>query len=139
MKQGTTFGPIICCASTLKVNAIQEAVKYQYGKVFMDAIAAVGMTYNIKKWIQNCKGIEILNKMMHGLRKTKCIVINMGKEPEEVIEERVKEGIVQERDICKYLGMVINKLGNFKDHILELNRKCEVIIKKLVQLVQKTR
>ena len=41
--------------------------------------------------------------------------------------ERVKEGIVQETDTYKYLGMAINKLGNLEDHILELNRKCEVI------------
>ena len=39
----------------------------------------------------------------------------------------VNDGKVQETDIYKYLGMVINKLGNLKDHILELNRKCEVI------------
>ena len=55
------------------------------------------------------------------------MVINMGEEPEKVIEERVKEEIVQETDIYKYLGMVINKLENLKDHILILNRKCEVI------------
>ena len=55
------------------------------------------------------------------------MVINAEKEPEEVIEENVKEGIVQETDIYKYLGMVINKLGNLKDHILELNRKYKVI------------
>ena len=29
LKQGTIFGPIMCCASTSGVNAIQEAVKYQ--------------------------------------------------------------------------------------------------------------
>ena len=55
------------------------------------------------------------------------MVINTGKEPEEAIEERVKKGIVQETDIYKYLGLVVNKVGNLKDHILELNRKCEVI------------
>ena len=49
------------------------------------------------------------------------MVINTGKEPEEAMVERVNEGIVQETD------MVINKSGNLKDHILELNRKCEVI------------
>ena len=32
--------------------------------------------------------------MIYGLKKTKYMVINMGKEPEEVIEERVKERIV---------------------------------------------
>ena len=55
------------------------------------------------------------------------MVINTGKEPEEAIEERVKKGIVQETDIYKYLGLVVNKVGNLKDRILELNRKCEVI------------
>ena len=55
------------------------------------------------------------------------MVINTGKEPEEAIQERVKKGIFQETDIYKYLGMVINKSGNFKDHILKLNRACEVI------------
>ena len=68
--------------------------------------------------------MEIEKKMIYGLKKTKHMVINTGKEPEEVIEERLKEEIVQETDICKYLGMVINKLGNLKDHILQLNRKC---------------
>ena len=43
------------------------------------------------------------------------------------IEERVNKGIVQETDIYNYLSMVINKSGNLKDHILELNRKYEVI------------
>ena len=33
VKQGTIFGPIMCCASTSRVNEIQEAVKYEYGKV----------------------------------------------------------------------------------------------------------
>ena len=71
--------------------------------------------------------METEKKMIYGLKKTRYMVINTGKEPEEVIEDRVKEGIVQEVDIYKYLGMVINKSGNLKNHILELNRKCEVI------------
>ena len=55
------------------------------------------------------------------------MVINMAKEPEEAIEEKVKEEIVQERDIYKYLGMVINKSGNLKKKVIELNKKCENI------------
>ena len=31
MKQGTIFGPIMCCATTSRVNTIQDSVKYQYG------------------------------------------------------------------------------------------------------------
>ena len=47
----------MCCASTVRVTEIQEAVKYQYGgvvidtSVFMDDIAAVETAYNIRKGI----------------------------------------------------------------------------------------
>ena len=68
-----------------------------------------------------------IEKKIYGLKKTKYMGINMGREPEEAIEEIVKEGIVQETDIYKYLGMLINKSGNLKDYILKLNRKCEEI------------
>ena len=83
----------MCCASTSRVNKIQEAVKDQYGKVnigmpvFMDDIAAVGTTDNIRKGIQNCRKMEIEKKMIYGLKKTKYMVINTAKEPEEVIKE----------------------------------------------------
>ena len=95
--------------------------------VFMDDIAAVGTADNIRKGIQNCRRMEIEKKMIYGLKKTKYMVINTVIEPQEVIEERVKEGTVQQTDIYKYLGMLINKLRNLKDYTLELNRKYEVI------------
>ena len=98
-KQGTLFGPIMCCASTSRINAIQKSVKYWYGKVeigmsvFMNDVAAVGKADDIRKGIKNCRRMEIEKKMIYGLKKTKYMVINTGKKPEEVIEERVKEGI----------------------------------------------
>ena len=55
------------------------------------------------------------------------MVINTGKEPEEAIEERVKEGVVQDRNMYKHLRMVINKSENLKNHILDLNKKCKAI------------
>ena len=108
MKQGTIFDLIICCASTSRVNEIPGAVKYQYGKVeigvsvVMDDMAAVGTADN-RKGKRNCRRMEIEKKMIYGLKKTKYMVIHTGKEPEEIIE-RVKEVIVQETGIYKYLG-----------------------------------
>ena len=75
---------------------MQFKVKYQYGKVeidmpvFMDDIAGVGTADNIRKRIENCRRMEIEKKMIYGLKKTKYMVINTRKEPEEVIEERAK-------------------------------------------------
>ena len=43
--------------------------------------------------------MEIENKMIYGLKKTKYMVISTEKKLEEVIEEIVKEGTVQETDI----------------------------------------
>ena len=83
--------------------------------------------------------MEIEKKLIHGLKKTKYMVINTGKEPEEIIEERVKEGIAKETDIYKYLGMVFNKLENLKNPMLELNRKCEVINRKINAIGEKHR
>ena len=114
MKHGIIFGPVMCCASTSRVNQIQGAVKYQYGKVqivisvFMDDIAAVETADNIRKGIQNCRKMKIEKKMIYGLKKTKYMVINTRKEPKEIIEDRVKERIVPETDIYKYLGLVMN-------------------------------
>ena len=37
--------------------------------------------------------------MLYGLKKTKYMVINTGKEPKETIQESIMEQIVQETDI----------------------------------------
>ena len=140
----------MCYASTSRVNVIQEAVKYQHGKVeigmpvFMDDTAAVETTDNIRKVIQNCRRTEIEKKMIYGLKKVEYMIINTGKEPVEAIVERVKEGIVQETDIYKYLEMVIKKSGNLRDYTLELNKKCamndrEISANEAKQLVGKKR
>ena len=66
-------------------HAIQEVVKYQYGKVeigmpvFVDDIAAVGTADDIRKGIQNCRRMEIEKKLICGLKKPKYMVINMVK------------------------------------------------------------
>ena len=57
--------------------------------VFMDDIAAIEKADDIRKGIQNGRRMEIEKKMMYGLKKTKYMVVNARKEPEEVIEERV--------------------------------------------------
>ena len=69
VKQGTIFGPTMCCESTSRVNAIHEAVKYQYGRVeigmpvFMDDMAAVGTADDIRTGTQNCRRMEIEKKI----------------------------------------------------------------------------
>ena len=131
VKQGTIFGSVICCASTSRVNSIHKTVKYEYGKisigmpVYMDDISAVGNAENVRKGIQNCRRMEIEKKMEYGLKKSKYMIIGTGKDKEEEIKEVVKEGMIQRTETYKYLGLIINEKGNLKDHIKELQKKCE--------------
>ena len=107
VKQGTIFGPIMCCAETSAVNSIGEEVKYSYGKinigmpVFMDDIATAGKAEHIRKSINNCARMEKENKISFDLKKTKYIIVKTGREEE--IHETVKAGRIQRTDTCKYL------------------------------------
>ena len=55
VKQGTTYGLIMCCTSTAKVSEIGEKIICKYGNieivmpVFMDDIAAIGDADTIRK------------------------------------------------------------------------------------------
>ena len=75
VKQGSIFGPIMCCATTSKVNNIGEIVQYSYGKVdigmsvYMDDIAGAGGIAEIRKGIRNCSKMEKEKKMRYGLKK----------------------------------------------------------------------
>ena len=68
VKQGPTYGPIMCCASKTRVNEIGEKVICEYGNieiampVFMDDIAAIGDADTIKIGIRNCRKMETEKK-----------------------------------------------------------------------------
>ena len=135
VKQGTIFGPTMCCAETFTVSSIGEGVKYSSGKinigmaVFMDDIATAGKTEHIRKGIKNCVRMEKEKKISFGLKKTKYMIVKTGGEKEE-INETVKAGRIQRTDKCKYLGMIIPTDGQLTEHVKELNSRCESSTKK---------
>ena len=73
VKQRPTYGPIMCCASTAKVNKIGEKLICKYGNielgmpVFMDDIADAD---TIREGIRNCRKMET-EKIQYGLKKNK--------------------------------------------------------------------
>ena len=48
--------------------------------------------------------MEKMKKTTYGLKKTQYMVMNTGREKEEIIEEEVKEGVVQRTKEYEYLG-----------------------------------
>ena len=137
VKQGTTDGSIMCCASTARVNEIGEKVICKYGNieigmpVFMDDIAAIGGADTIRKRIRNCRKMETEKKIQYGLKKTKYLTIRTGREKQEQIEEEVKEGKIDEVATYSYLGIMLNKEGNLKEHIKETESKASRIIREI--------
>ena len=136
VEQGTTYGPIMCCASTARVNEIGEKVICKYGNreigvpIFMDDIAVIGDADTIRKGIRNCRKMETEKKIQYRLKKTKYMTIITGRENQEQIEE-VKEGKIEEVDTYIYLGIMLNKEGNLKEHIKETENKAIKIIREI--------
>ena len=127
----------MCCASTAKVNEIGEKVICKYGNieigipVFMAGIVAIGDADTIRKRISNCRKMETEKKIQYGLKKKKYMTIITGRESQEQIEEEVKEGKIEEVDTYIYLGIMLNKEGNLKEHIKETKSKASRIIREI--------
>ena len=144
VKQGSTYGPIMCCTATSNVKDISEKVEVKYGEIligmsiFMDDIAAIGGAEDIRKCIRNCRKMETEMKMEYGLTKTNIVVIKTGKGITEKIEEEVRAGKVKETDKVRYLGMVINSEGNLKDHIRLVETKTNNISKEIKAIGSKS-
>ena len=91
VKQGTTYGSIMCCVATTRVTDIGEKVCYKYGDTeigmpaFMDDISAVGDAEEVEKGIRNCRKMETWKKFDYGLKKTKIMIVRIGKEEVEQI------------------------------------------------------
>ena len=138
VKQGTIFGPIMCCAETSTVNSTGEQVKYRYGKinvgmpVFMDEIATAGKAEHIKKDINNCARIEKEEKISFGLKKTKHMIVKTGREEKE-LNEIVQAGRIKRTVKCKYLGMTISTDGQLTENIKNLAVDVTLSTKKYVQ------
>ena len=60
----------------------------------------------------NCAKMEKEKKIWYGLKKTKYLMVNAGKEREEILQENVKSGQVQKTETYHCLGITINNEGN---------------------------
>lgn len=84
---------------------------------------SAGSAEDIRKAIRNCKAMETLKKFTYGLKKTKYMVFNTGREKEEVIEEEVKAGKVNKTEEYKYVGFNVDGKGNCQHHIRKKGKK----------------
>ena len=129
VKQGTVLGPDLCCIETDAINKIGESQERNLGEqiigilVFVDDVMSAGTAEEIRSAIRNFAEMEKRKKFTYGLKKTKYMIMKTGREKEEKIEENVKEGVVEETDEYKWLGLLLSKEGNLLLHIKNKKKK----------------
>ena len=123
VKQGTIWGPEMCCIETDSINRLGERNDSNVGKIavgilgYVDDILGGDKAEAVRKTIRKMRQLETEKKYTFGIDKTKYMVINTGREAEEMIEEEIERGKVTKTDEYKYIGLWLNKEGNLKTHI----------------------
>ena len=128
VKQGTIWGPEMCCIETDSINRLGEYSEVNIGKIeagilgYVDDILGGEMAESVRKVIRKMRELEIQKKFTFGIDKTKYMVVETGSEKEEEIRENIERGVVQKAEEYKYLGLWLNSDGTLKTHI-EKKRK----------------
>ena len=141
VKQGTVFGPLLCCASTQRVIDIGEKAKTMVGPdigiealVYVDDIAGAGSKNVIEGIIRNTAKMEVEKKFTFNTDKTKYISMTKKRRTEEEINEQIEQGKVERTKDYKYLGNWIGEDGTAERQIQEMENKGEVISKEITRI-----
>ena len=136
VKQGTVFGPKLCCVSTGKINKIGRKAKtvlspnISIGAVtFVDDIGAIGSPDTVETVGKNCSAMEEEKGMEFSLPKTNWMCVKTGKEPKKDIKIEVKQGKIKEAVEYKHLGNWWNEKGNFDRQITHMEKKANDMIR----------
>ena len=118
VKQGTIWGPEMCCIETDSINRIGENCKttieeIEYGVLgYVDDVLGAGSAEKIRKCARCMRRLEILKKYTFGMDKTHYLIMNTGKEEDELIEEELEGGKIERTEVEEYLGFWLNENGN---------------------------
>ena len=132
VRQGTVYGPLICAASTDRINTISEKIVTNYGPnleiqalIFVDDIASAGDHICSMKTINACRRLETEKKFTFNLKKSGVLVVKTGnkKETIEPVIAQVKRGAFPSIQSYKYSGTTITEEGTFRGSIKEIKKK----------------
>ena len=133
VKQGTIFGPKLCCSSTSKINEIGAKSMTVVSPnldiealIYVDDIEAIGSKRVIEVAGENLKKMEEAKGFTFGIGngKTQYMVINnRGKKKTTEVEIKLKNGIVTKTKEYKYLGNWLDERGTMERQLQEMETK----------------
>ena len=138
VKQGTVFGPKLCCISTEKVNSIQHVVSTSLtpemtigAPVYVDDILGIGSVETVERVIRNTREMEVQKKFRFSKKKSKYMMINTGRDKTKEVNECVNDGVVDRAREYKYLGWWFNEKNNADRQMDELESKVDYMIREI--------
>ena len=145
VKQGTVFGPKLCCASTGKINEGLEEKEVIYPTVsiqamtYMDDIEGGGTAKFVQAVMDQCREKEIEKLWEFSAKKSKWMCIANRKKKTEQLEVEVRQGLLGKTEVYKLLGNMVNNKGNMDDQIKYMEGKVGGIIREGVKMCCATR
>ena len=136
VRQGTVNGPPICAAVMDTVNSIGYDSVTHYGPylivktlAYVDDLGSAGGAETANRMIMNCNIMEERKKITFNTDKGKSayLVIHQ-KKGSGVITATVKKGEFEEVEEYKYLGVWLDKTGQYRINILKKKEKIPYMI-----------
>ena len=134
VKQGTVYGPKLCCASTGKINENLDKQEMLYPSVslqavtFMDDIFSGGAKNFVQAVMTNCKIKEAEKLWEFSSKKSPWMCIKNGSRNVEDIEVEVTQGKLGKTSVHKVLGNYVNDKGNMDDQLKFMEEKLGGVI-----------
>ena len=137
VKQGTVFGPKLCCGSTGMINKGVEEEEIIFPTLSAKAVAYVddieggGSKKLVQAIMMSCveKEEEKLWEFSVDKSKWMCIDKNKKNREREIIDVEVRQGKLEKTDLYKYLGNMVNELGNMDDQLKFMEEKLPGILR----------
>ena len=138
VRQGTIFGPKLCCISTQKVNnrriPMSTTVSPELGikaPVYVDDILGMGSKKMVERAIDNTRWLEEEKKFKFNRNKSKYMVVKTGREKDEEVVASVKDGKIERTNEYKYLGMWITEENNILKQISEHKDRLKMMMREI--------
>ena len=134
VKQGTVYGPKLCCGSTGKINEGIKEVEVIYPSVsvkamaYVDDIAGGGSRNLVKAVMEQGREMESKKLWEFSVEKSKWMCIEGRKKAEEINVE-VAQGKVEKTTEYKCLGNKINEKGNLDSQLKLMEDKVVSIVR----------
>ena len=142
VKQGTVWGPKMCCAETDDINKYGTHKATSLGnvmidcRVFVDDMASIGSNKIVESFVNiGCKQFEKCKKFSFSIEKSKVMKINKNKSKKEVTTDKLKitKGGLEESKKYKYLGDIIQEDGKKTEEVESRGIK----VKKITEQIMK--